>query len=165
MGRPSLYSEELVDTICDRLIEGESLRSICRDESMPGKRTIFDWLVLHDAFRTKYARAREIQSELKFDELQEIADDGTNDWMEKRDRENAVIGWQVNGEHVKRSELRVATLKWRLAKLQPKKYGEKVDLTNSDGSFSGAFARLIAEEGGVERDSRSDSPDAGARSA
>ncbi|WP_074633943.1 hypothetical protein [Nitrosospira multiformis] len=48
----------------------------------------------------------------------DIADDGSNDWMESHDPENR--GWQFNGEHVQRSRLRVETRKWFLSKLMPK---------------------------------------------
>ena len=67
-GRPSSYAPELIDEICGRLIEGESLRKICGEDRMPGLRTVFDWLEKHEEFRTKYARAREIQAELQVDE-------------------------------------------------------------------------------------------------
>ena len=45
MGRPSLYSPELITTICDRLSKGEPLAAICRDEGMPDPATIWQWLM------------------------------------------------------------------------------------------------------------------------
>jgi hypothetical protein len=87
MARPSIYTEEIAEQIFHRLVEGESLRSICRDESMPGKTTFFDWVDQNESFRTKYARAKMIQGELNFDYLQEIADDGTNDWIQSFDKD------------------------------------------------------------------------------
>ena len=64
----------------------------------------------------------------------EIADNSTNDWMERR-REDGTVVTVLNGEHVQRSRLRIDTRKWLLAKLQPKKYGKHVSaaLTGSDG--------------------------------
>lgn len=61
----------------------------------------------------------------------DIADDGSNDWMESHDPENR--GWRFNGEHVQRSRLRVETRKWFLSKLMPKVYGDKssVELSGS----------------------------------
>jgi hypothetical protein len=43
-GRPSTYSFERAEFICERLAYGESLRQICSDESMPSRRTVFQWL-------------------------------------------------------------------------------------------------------------------------
>ncbi|HRP05296.1 MAG TPA: hypothetical protein PLV87_10330, partial [Opitutaceae bacterium] len=70
------------------------------------------------------------------DEMMEIADDARNDWMERRGEEDA--GWQVNGEHIQRSRLRVDTRKWMLSKALPKLYGEKqeIDHKSSDGSMT-----------------------------
>src|SRR5690606_13080781 len=116
-GRPSDYSEALVDTICERIANGESLRTICVDEGMPDKSTVFRWLAKHEEFATKYARAREVQAEALADEMIDIADNGTNDWMEKRNADGAVIGWQENGEALRRSDLRIKTRQWIASKL------------------------------------------------
>ncbi len=135
-GRPLSYTQGMADRICERLSLGESLRSICADDDMPSQSTVYRWLDRDDeigtAFREQYARARERQADSIFDECQEIADDGTNDWMEKRDKDGALIGWVLNGEHVQRSKLRIETRKWQAAKLKPKKYGEKIDITSGD---------------------------------
>jgi hypothetical protein len=94
---------------------------------MPDASTIFNWLTQHEYFSSKYARARDIQAELGFDYLQEIGDDGTNDWMTANDPDNP--GYKANGENIQRSKLRAETLRWRLEKLKPKKYGPKVETT------------------------------------
>ncbi|MBL0935522.1 MAG: terminase small subunit protein [Rhizobiaceae bacterium] len=131
MGRPSDYSEALADTICERLTQGESLRAICRDDDMPHAGTVCRWLAKHDDFREQYSHAREAQAELMADELVEIADDGSNDWMERKDAEGELIGWRENGEALRRSALRVDTRKWIASRLLPKKYGDKLALGGS----------------------------------
>lgn len=124
-GRPSDFTQELADIICERIADGESLRSICAEEGMPAKSSVFKWLGLHSAFADQYARARETQADALFDEILEISDNGRNDWMERQD-DNGGSGWQLNGEHLQRSRLRVDARKWMAGKLRPKKYGEKV---------------------------------------
>jgi len=57
-GRPSLYSDELAERICDLLSVGHSLRKICERKGMPERRTVLRWLAQHDEFRHQYARAR-----------------------------------------------------------------------------------------------------------
>jgi hypothetical protein len=108
VGRPSLYSSELVDRICEWISEGKSLRSFCRIEGNPGFQTVLDWLNDDDKiyFRSKYARAREIQAEIMADELLEIADDTKPD--------------QLKLAHDK---MKIETRQWIAAKLLPKKYG------------------------------------------
>lgn len=125
-GRPSDYTEELAETICLRLAEGESLRSVCRDDGMPCKQTVLRWISRIPEFRAQYVRAKEEGAEAIAEELFDIADDGTNDWMEKLDKEGEVVGYQLNGEHVQRSKLRIDTRKWYLSKIMPKKYGDRI---------------------------------------
>jgi hypothetical protein len=58
-GRPSAYTPEIVDMICERLMDGESLRPICASAGMPDKATVFRWLACHKEFRGLYGWARE----------------------------------------------------------------------------------------------------------
>src|SRR5688572_25435291 len=81
VGRPSTFTQETADAICLRLATGESLRSICADEQMPGQSTVYQWLNANEAFVEQYTRAREAQADTIFDEILDIADDGHNDWM------------------------------------------------------------------------------------
>jgi hypothetical protein len=122
------FTQELADQICNRLAEGESLRSICCDEHMPHVATVCRWLAdeNHRIFREQYARAREAQADTITDEILDIADDASNDWMERKDADDQTIGWVLNGEHVQRSRLRIDARKWYAGKLAPKKYGEKI---------------------------------------
>ena len=132
-GPPSDYSQETVDAICERIAGGESLRSICKDDAMPSMATVCKWLNLHKEFAEQYARAREVQADTLFDEIQDIADDATNDYMERMEGDEKAASWQFNGEHVQRSKLRVEARKWMAGKLRPKKYGDKLELEHSGG--------------------------------
>ena len=82
-GRPSLFTTELGDEICNRIADGESLRAICDAADMPDKVTVFRWLLAeeHKDFSNRYIRARDIQADVLFDEIHQIADTpqkGTN---------------------------------------------------------------------------------------
>jgi hypothetical protein len=90
---------------------------------MPPESTVRRW-ALDDAegFAARYAHARDLGLDAMSDELLEIADDGTNDYMDTED------GPKLDGEHVQRSRLRVDTRKWYLSKLAPKRYGDKLEL-------------------------------------
>lgn len=129
-GRPSGYSDAIAETICLRLAEGESLKRICEDSDMPSRSMVFRWLHQNDVFRDKYAQAKERQAQYWAEEILDIADDGTNDYMETSDGREV-----LNGEHVQRSKLRIDSRKWLLSKLLPKKYGERVhnEVTGADG--------------------------------
>lgn len=144
-GRPKIYSKKLDKAICVRLADGESLRSICRDEEMPCKATVFNWLFddEHKEFLDHYEKARGIQAEILADELTDIADDSQNDYMLKHfgEDEREVL----NSENIQRSRLRIDTRKWIASKLLPKKYGEKIqqEITGKDGGPIDVIERRI----------------------
>ena len=129
-GRPSLYTEPLAAKICRRLAEGETLRSVCRDEAMPDKATVLRWLAdkAKADFRDQYAHARDMQADALFDEALEIADDVSGDWVVDKDGKKS-----LDHEHVQRSRLRVDTRKWAAGKMAPKRYGDKIQHTGDGG--------------------------------
>lgn len=129
-GRPTDYTEELAAHICTELAAGRSLRDVCKSDDMPAESTVRAWAVEdRNGFSAQYTKAREIGYQSMADELLEIADDGRNDWMERRGEEDA--GWQANGEHIQRSRLRVDTRKWMLSKVLPKVYGDRQEINHS----------------------------------
>ena len=130
-GRPTKYTQKLADKICKQIAEGDSIRTIVKQETMPSSSTIFRWLLNEErkVFWEQYEKARNIQAELMFEELLDIADDGFNDFMERESKEG-VSFTTLNPEAIGRSRLRVDTRKWYLSKVLPKKFGEKLDLTS-----------------------------------
>lgn len=132
MARPSDYTKELADEICTQISEGKSVRTIVNNEDMPSSSTIYRWLLDEDKkeFWEQYERARNIQAELMFEELLEIADDGTNDTYTKENNDGSTLE-VTNTDVIARSRLRVDTRKWYLSKVLPKKFGEKIDMTTN----------------------------------
>lgn len=117
MGRPSDYTQETADIICERLADGESLRAICRDDGMPSTSAVCRWLAANEAFREQYAHARELQADSLFDDILDIAD-GTRAMMEGNDPD------------VQRDRLAVDARKWMAGKLKGK-YSDKHDVNLS----------------------------------
>ena len=114
-GRPSTYTEEMGNRICDKLTEGVSLRKLCMQKEFPTASTVYVWLDRFPDFAERYARAREAATEDMLEEILQIADDDKIDPNDKR--------------------VRIDTRKWAMGKLKPKKYGDKqtVDVGNKDG--------------------------------
>lgn len=81
------------------------------------------------------------------DEMLDIGNDGSNDWMEI-ETARGFVKRVVDHEHVSRSKLRTDNIKWYVSKLAPKRYGEKLqtDVTNSDGSLKGLSRDQIAHK-------------------
>ena len=125
-GRPSEYSQAVADFICEEIATGKSLRAVCASADVPASSTVFHWLAKYPEFRAQYATAKELAADAIAEEIFDIADDGRNDWMEKLNFNGGVKGWEVNGEALNRSRLRVDSRKWYLSKIMPKKYGDKI---------------------------------------
>ncbi len=121
-GRPTSYTEELADKICEAIATTPlGLSKICAmHDDFPARDTVFEWRYKHKYFSDKYADAKRAQADLLAEELIEIADDGTNDTYidEKGNR-------KTDYDVVARSRLRVDTRKWYVSKLLPKVYGDK----------------------------------------
>ena len=120
MGRPSIYSEKLVERMLEEIASGRSVISLCREEDWtPNAETWYRWLYKIEGLSNRYARAKSFQSEREADIILDIADSATNQ------------DYQV-------ARLRVDARKWVASKLLPNKYGDKtqVDHTTSDGSMT-----------------------------
>lgn len=126
-GRPTLYSEKLAALVCERVATSTlGLARLCElNTDLPCKDTINVWRYKYPEFSAQYAQAKLKQADLLAEEILDIADDGTNDWMENFSDDGEAIGYKLNGEHVQRSRLRIDTRKFLAAKLLPKQYGEK----------------------------------------
>jgi hypothetical protein len=106
-----VYDAEAVKPqICEKIATGQSLRSICDEEGMPDASTVTRWLADDAAFCTQYVRAREAQADFYADEIIEIAD---------------------TEQDAAKARNRIEARKWKASKLQPKKYGDKIDVSHS----------------------------------
>lgn len=124
MPRKSNYTPEIAEAICARIEAGEPLATICRNNAMPGVRTVLEWAEKNEGFADQYRRAREAQAEWLDAEIQRIAGTAT-------DKDSAAA-----------ARVQITALTWRASKQAPKKYGDRVDL-NVDHSFdlAGELAR------------------------
>jgi hypothetical protein len=109
-GRPSEYDEAVASVICDLIADGFSLRTICEREDMPHRSTVLRWLDKYAGFAAIYARAREAQADAMDERILAVADASTSE--------------SANADRVK-----IMAYQWRAARLKPKVYGDKLDLT------------------------------------
>jgi hypothetical protein len=137
-GRPSELTQEVADCVCERLANGESLRSICRDEHTPGLTTVFRWLESSLPFREQYARAKQAGLEAMAEDILHIADtpmvgekrmskpltvsDGEGNKIDT----GLTIDEVTTADMIEHRRLQVETRKWLLTKLAPKKYGDRL---------------------------------------
>lgn len=128
------YSQKEIDsifgTIVQHIKDGNSLRSALRLDGMPTSETFYKWCDSDEEKATQYARADKDREDKIFNEILDIADDGTNDYMTitKGDQTYNVEDREVTS----RSKLRVEARKWVLSKMNPQKYSDKLQVDQSE---------------------------------
>ncbi len=112
-GRPTDYTEELGNTICDMFSHGASMKEVSAEIGF-NPSSVYLWLSKNQEFSDKYARAKADGQEAEMEGLKEIAD-------------------KVLDKTYEPQQARVAAdiLKWRVSKLAPKKYGEKSQIEHT----------------------------------
>jgi hypothetical protein len=127
---PVRYDEKMIDKFCSEIETSEKgLHAICKNPDYPSVGAIQNWLASgkYPYLNERYTRAKRLQAEFMEAQLLAIADEVSNDTIYTED------GRAIeNREWVNRSRLRIDTRKWLMAKLYPKKYGDRVDVT-TDG--------------------------------
>ena len=115
-----------------RLAEGDSLREICRDESMPSKSTILLWAVTpgHE-FSDQYALAREAAGYSHADRQVDLANMCAEEGIDPQAARVAMQGYQ-----------------WAAERMAPKKHSprQELDHSNSDGSFSPTTIEIVSPD-------------------
>jgi hypothetical protein len=119
VGRPSMYTKIIADEFLAKLETGMSIVAICKEDGMPRRETIYEWLAKKPDFKALYEKAKGDGVERLMDELLEIVDDQENNTK----------------EDVARARLRMDARKWVICKLAPKKYGNKLTVEN-DGTLT-----------------------------
>lgn len=136
----SAYTPELAAKICAALVDGKSLRTICKAKGMPAKGTVFVWLRDKPEFLAMYTAAREDQADALADEIIEIAD--------KPYKTKAEIA---------QARMKIDTRKWVAGKLRPKKYGDRVVQEHTGAGGGPITSKVTIEYVGVG-DANPDSP-------
>ena len=136
-GRPSSYDPVIAADICATIsIKSDSLRAICdSDDRFPDVNTFYRWMLSHEELRELYAHAKDSQLQILADEIQPIADTpqmGEIITMRGEEREVKMC------DMLEHRKLRIEARKWLLAKLAPKKYGDRVQNEHS-GPDGGAI--------------------------
>ena len=98
--------QEVFDDILFRMMNGEAVTKICKEETQPHYSVFMNWVRSDQDLFDHYARARTIQTDYFFDEMVEIADD------EKID--------------INRAKVKIDARQWHVGKISPKKYGTKI---------------------------------------
>jgi hypothetical protein len=131
-GRPSKYTPEIAQKMCEMLADGIPLREICRQDGFPAWQTVYDWMYRDDALgdagvglSRAIARAREVGYEALAEECLRIADNPQ--WGQKQIMTDQGTSTTVE-DMLGHRKLQIETRLKLLAKWNPKKYGDRVAL-------------------------------------
>jgi hypothetical protein len=120
-GRPTTYSEQIAKDICRAVaVSSKGLRSVCNsNESWPCEDTIYAWMFDYPEFSERYYEAKQLQAARLADEIIQISDSSEDDLiMGER-------GPIINSAKVNRDKLRVNARQWTIARLAPKRWGDR----------------------------------------
>lgn len=115
---PTKKTPQMLNKICEQIALGKSLRSICKDKDMPSLKSVVKWLNEDKEFQSKYSVARENRGDLYGEMINDIALEvltGKLDWQ--------------------RARVTIDALKWTSARMSPKKYGDRQDITVKQTSY------------------------------
>jgi hypothetical protein len=121
MGRPSIYSQDIADEICERLANGEPLAKICRDDHMPCYSAVRRWEDDNAEFKALSTRAKRDGTHFLADDCQEIVDEPVDG-----DAEVARI-------QIAHRKLRVDTRLRLIGKWNSGDYGDKQQVEHTGG--------------------------------
>lgn len=145
--------EEAFERMCKYIAEGNSLNSALRQDNVPAKNTFFKWIdhtrhvepseelikECNDRLN-QYTRARNDMADTLFDELIDLAEDRKD--VQYVDENGSV---RVDSGAVAAKRLEFQAKQWSLSKMQPKKYGDKMDLTSGGEKISSAPSKIEIE--------------------
>jgi hypothetical protein len=133
-GRPSKYTPEIAQEMCNRLANGEPLRQICRDEGFPAWQTVYDWMYRDDALGEAgvglsgaIARAREVGQDAIAEQI----------WVEINQEPERILsegGGRIDPGYVQWQKAKAEIGLKLLAKWNPKRYGDKIALGGDPGN-------------------------------
>lgn len=121
---------KIIDTICERIEEGESLRSVLKDKDTLSSKTFFEWIDSDTKKVKQYARATSLRADDIFDEIIEIADNTIEGTVIETDDHGRTK--EKKGDMLGHRKLQIDTRKWSLSKMNPKKYGEKLEIEQTN---------------------------------
>lgn len=122
--RPFVLDDELKAQIVERVASGETLKKILAPKDMPSYITVYRAELADEQFGKDMAIARQVQAAVLADEVIEISDDSVSDIGENG---------RVDFEVIARSKIRTDNRKWLIGKLDPKRWGDKVQTDITSG--------------------------------
>ena len=126
------HPKALRDAVLERVALGHSLRTICDTKGMPDYKTVMRWVDADPDYCQRYARAKQQGLEAMAEDILHIANTPQMGVIRTVKADGGIEEKTV--DMIEHRRLQVDARKWILAKLAPKKYGEKLALAGDQES-------------------------------
>jgi hypothetical protein len=143
-GQPSAFNPRLASEICFLMANGLSLRAICQRPGMPHMSTVFLWSHTHNSFSENYARAQIDRARAFAEDIISISDDKSGDLV--TETRNGATTQVVDHENINRAKLKVDTRKWLMSKMDPKRWGDRIQVAGDAENPLTVTVRDLAKE-------------------
>jgi len=138
MAYSDIEKQKIITDICNNVIENKISFNEAVSVSEISLISFYQWISKDKELQNLYNYAREIRSDILFEEIIEISDTqelGEEETVEYDDAGKIVSTKLKKGDMLRQRELKINARKWVVAKMQPKKYGDKLDIQNDGGKF------------------------------
>lgn len=105
----SKYTTEIAEAICEKVATGSNLHQICSSDEFPSRETVYAWLRQYPEFSDKYARARELRSDVRADRIDSYV--------------RAMLTRSLTPEQCR---VAIDAEKWQAGKENPRRYGDRL---------------------------------------
>lgn len=132
--------ERIFIEVCSQIEIGRSVNEILSQDNMPNRDTFYEWMRNDKDLSDKYARSMDIRADYYFDEMLKVA----YTTEEGESTIDAPTGITVHkSDMIAHRRLKVDTLKWVVSRMNPKKYGDKMDVTSDGNELNSAPSKIV----------------------
>lgn len=136
MARPSDYSFELCIEVCDRIADGENIKTILNsDDRFPSFPTWCKWKRENTELLNLYVNSIQDKGESVDSKIDEI-------WE----------GCRTGLYDASTANVLIQTLKWKASKYYPKMFGDKTDITSGGEKIQNQSIPLVLSDGRTYED-------------
>lgn len=123
------YTPELLDAIIERIAGGEALLHICKEDGMPNRVTVMEWLKKTNSIG-RYEEAIKTRAHIYAEQVVSIPDDYIGTYIDSQGNS------RIDPGAVAVAKLRSENRKWLVSKQLPKVYGDRItqEMVGADGA-------------------------------
>jgi hypothetical protein len=116
---------KVITDICDDVVENKISFNEAVKNSNISLMSFYKWIAANEEIQGIYNYARKVRSDVLFEQIVDISDESAD---------------------FQKDRLRIDARKWVVSKMQPKKYGDRLDVTSGDEPIKTSLNITVADE-------------------